>query len=323
MRQPQPVTLRDIISQTEDLSLKEEHDEMKVNEYREFFERNWKNLIFRRVGNVCAERENFVSACVSHYDEIPTVYYSLEELASSVDADTIYKKAILVYKYWYATTTKTALRDNDPYSGESIWFDSRGYRNFDMRRSFWFYEDCKEVSFKAKRPPRVRVENNRLFSDLVCGLVADTRKGPKFTMWFHCSEQFYKLWTMVMYEASDVYPRRNSPSQLLKKLRCNNVELVERRWAKQLLSIEDEEKAKKLSEDIYKHHEIHRTERDSGDWPGIYQAFARYVVYNEQQEDIIEKLRTEYNPDVLVEERELYPENLFYHIDSVVFPGED
>lgn len=271
-----------------------------------------KTLVFRRVGTVYAEDKNFVSALCSYYDKPPVVYSNLHEYMK-VPEDVQERVGIEVYKYYYGYTTSTCLRNNELSKNmkmSSLWFNMFGFHEFDTCGTFEFKEKTKETVSMAKRPPFVRNTkdmhgNARVLSPLICGHVTENSKGFKYTRWFNCSEQFYKLWTLIMY-GPESFPSRNKKHQILKKLRCNNTALY----------VENSKNEGVDEKKVAERYRVHRTEEESFMYHGVYQAIAMYLVYGMEPEEIEKELMEEYEG---LPKKSIYPEDLFKNIHTTFY----
>lgn len=150
----------------------------------------YKNLIFRRVGRSITHQADLVEKLFFIDDancnlrgKNDTTHYTTEQMQKNVE---------LRYKKYFGFTTQTVLRDNDPHEGVELFFTSNRYAELDItnRMTFKFASRVNSV------PPRT--------GDLICGILSPTPQGqdknPKFDRWFICSEQFMRLWTLIMYD---------------------------------------------------------------------------------------------------------------------------
>lgn len=83
-------------------------------------------------------------------------------------------------------TSRTSLRENDPYSGVEIGFANANFAVFDMLKLE--FGPCAKTCLMPRK------------GDLVCGLVEKAQDGRlRFARWFVASEQFFRAWTLCMY----------------------------------------------------------------------------------------------------------------------------
>lgn len=259
----------------------------------------WKDIVFRRVGKTTLRLENFSEGEYLKHDSTSLKFPNFEDYIKQGNEEKREMVGIEKYKYWYGSTTRTQLRRNDRYDG-NIWFDPYGFSEIEIE------DGSMTFSHKQKNAKSVTVPP--LQGSLVCGWVRRAKKGLVFWKWFKCSEQFMKLWTIVMYNPHEVYPRRNRKEQIIRRLRCNNSKV----WLQNNSDATDEEKEKR--------YRVIRTEFVSDKWVGIYQAIARYVVYGDCPEDIRKDIEKEYSTGEhkiekwLPEEYDPYPESILSRI---------
>ena len=73
---------------------------------------------------------------------------------------------------FYGFTHNHIIRSNDPYEGRQIFFNNYSF-------------DSSSSSFPS-------------VNDLICGIVEETIKGPKYKYWFVCPYDFLYLWTLAL-----------------------------------------------------------------------------------------------------------------------------
>lgn len=102
-------------------------------------------------------------------------------------------------KNFYSITNFRSLRNNDEFDGETIIARSENFMSFNPI-SFEM-EDVGKDSSGWVPLPRPKGIVARFSGDLICGTVSRTKSGKPFYMeWFLCSEQFLRLWTLLMYK---------------------------------------------------------------------------------------------------------------------------
>lgn len=97
---------------------------------------------------------------------------------------------------FYGFTSPCALRANDPVPGERLFFHQKHRAELNPV-TFTFAPAGLTVQSVV---PRAR--------DLLCGEVrrpGTAEKSPVCVRWFICSEQFYRMWTLVMYDKHDSF----------------------------------------------------------------------------------------------------------------------
>ena len=209
----------------------------------------WKNLIFRRVGEIAILSRDLEK--ITYLDPFG------EEKIHNVSGLTPEEKkqnVAFFYRKFCGVTKPTDLRSNDIYGGKSIRFSNSDYSEIDFEKTFRFGE--RKDHHEVPRPGM-----------LLCGLVKRGSGDYYYDRWFSCSETFYKLWTIIQYNPTDVYPRKNTKSQILKKLHNNN----------SLWWIRNNSEAS-VMEKKERFHRI-RTEAVSRKYHNIYQSTALLTVY--------------------------------------------
>ena len=95
----------------------------------------------------------------------------------------------------FVTMTETRImRRNDEFSDESIVVPSENFSNFDP-------VSLKLVRDLNENVPLPRPAQKGASSDLICGHVSRSKEGkPYYSSWFLCSEQFLRLWTLLMHD---------------------------------------------------------------------------------------------------------------------------
>ena len=173
---------------------------------REILSHRWKDLIFRRIDEVITTKSSLKK--ISYLDVFGE---KVLDTPQGLTKDEYKKNVSFFYSHFRGVTKPISLRANDHLEGQTIRFHSNDYCEIDMddKMTFWF-------GGKDKRQEAPR------YGMLVCGVVKNSKSGCYYDKWFVCSESFYKLWTIIQYEAKEVYPQKNSQSQILRKLHTNN-----------------------------------------------------------------------------------------------------
>lgn len=154
-----------------------------ASQYKEFMKEKLKSLIFRRVKTV--EKQNYVrSEYVTHNDT--TVF--IDDGSQTFTEEEYEKNIREIYDSFSFSTTTSNLRRNDEFKGVSIIGFSKNYAEIDI------------FSWEFKRKVQNVPPKN---GDLVCGIIDTTKKRPEYFCWFICSEQFYRMWTILMYGTTD------------------------------------------------------------------------------------------------------------------------
>ena len=144
-------------------------------------------LVFRRVGTVL----------VHEHQKIMTKFYSDDSTFYKAGVDDVFtdeeetQNVERVYKVYHGFTTVAYVRETDPIFAirHTIGFDTKNMCELDM----------EELSFKLKKigeeVPKILVKPG----DLIAGFVVNRKDNPVYIKWFVCSEQFLRLWTLLMY----------------------------------------------------------------------------------------------------------------------------
>jgi hypothetical protein len=172
--------------------------------------KNFNNLIFRRVSQVFVKKEHLIETVVTRViPSVPGASIS-ESFPPGTPVSVIYKAGTPRgdptpkeydqnveerYSRFYFFTGDAAMRDNDRHGKISIFGASNKYSQIDIvgaKMDFRFsYENEDRMNLV---PPRV--------GDLVCGITTKDhvgRKNPAYKFWFTCSEQFLHAWTAIRY----------------------------------------------------------------------------------------------------------------------------
>lgn len=160
-------------------------------------------LIFRRVFCVTTRDEDLMS--VMKYTCCgPLPFTDPSATPSKQEHDQYYE---YMYSNFEVTTSKFALRPNDPVHGREIILYPYKYAEMNIANGTFEFERKKRFV-----PPRE--------SDLVCFTIDTDSPKLKVKNWFVCSEQFYRMWSILMTEN---YPRSNDMHFLFKGSKlCTN-----------------------------------------------------------------------------------------------------
>ena len=161
--------------------------------FRGFFS----NLVFRRVGSIKAENKNLqgMSVVTANSDgSLNKVFHSGEDvLAKNIKfPEQVFKQNVVEHLESFSFFTKpnskgAPLYKSDPFPDKAIYGVSSRYAELDLLTLSF-------VPRKCNTPPRADEGEQ---SELVCGLVESGPKGPRYTCWFTCSEQFYRLVQLI------------------------------------------------------------------------------------------------------------------------------
>ena len=187
-------------------------EESGLDRFREKILKSFKKLNFRRVGNVIAEKENWMRT--EFYQpqgdgNISLSSYTQENVETMPDfSEDDYKRKVVDFytDYKFYTTKKPLRTDEDKIGDGYILCEAK---NHCQLNPFTFKFDREYSGDERLVLPRE--------GDLVCLLPISGKGGriPEAKYWFVCSEQFMKAWTLIVYKDHDTF----------KKLACNEQEL--------------------------------------------------------------------------------------------------
>jgi len=149
----------------------------------------WDNIVFRRV--------KFISAKISDITHYTKFDITLENTLDCITVSSIdvshsefdNKWMVCHYSHYRGLTTKNGVR-KDMYHGQEIRFTSDTFSELD-------FSDNMELSFMGGINDGGSVLPHAY--QIICGTVTTDCYGePNFSKWFRCSEQFLRLWTLVM-----------------------------------------------------------------------------------------------------------------------------
>ena len=217
-------------------------------------------MIFRRVTKI--HKRDFLE--VRYYVDIDS-YEIIDDDDLTKYRESEYEKNVEErYNMYRGMVSKSKLRDNDKYAGESIAFYSQTYSEF----VFLELDFVKATNYVPPRP-----------GDLICGIVSRTDKGLVYDNWFNCSDQFLRTWTAIMYDKHDIFPRID-----LRKWLFTGNRLTTNNYYKWLMSHHDEngKQIKEVDqEEQRKRYFRLRTESASKSWLHTYAAVVLMVRYGE------------------------------------------
>lgn len=252
---------------------------ISVNPFRTTLREKWGNFIFRRVYsakcNICSSVHISGNECdnaqCNLYNHEGTCIQS-EPYMDRLEANNDVKDRLaeVVCNDFSGSTTRSPLRKNDKHKGILL-FNSDNYYEVDLTDTL----SC-DITLTRKSILLPKKDG------LICGLVGDNNE---YTKWFNCSEQFYKLWTIIMCNDPKIcFPKNNHQHQIVNRLKCNKVKL----WAETEGKDKDEHTKSKRAYII-------RTELSSGcSYYSLYQLLALKVVYQNEMKLCMEEFPGEF-----------------------------
>lgn len=210
--------------EAEDADVMESPYSSGLDNLRDTFLRNTRDLIFRTVEEVKT----------SDYEQLGVVFLNPDQ--NGVVVSTIFKPGVDLpvftpkekerrverhFRKFFCFTKETALRPGSP--GEAkvgrkrVFLDSNNYSQLD------FFD---EMDFKFSKLPEDR-KNTVLpvKGDIVCILPVHGKngRGPEAKFWFICSPQFLRTWTLIHYKEHDAIKAiATDESTLMKKVFSGN-----------------------------------------------------------------------------------------------------
>lgn len=173
---------------------------------------NLGKLIFRRVSRVFSYRKDMTEVNYHTTEDGKTSVCKQLDIHEYRDKnytkDEIERNIEYKHKMFYFFASEAPLRDNDNWGRQEIYCASNNYSQVDLTGECtlgFSIDRLMRVNYVAPRP-----------GDLVCMEVQPPTKGrknPEAKFWMTCSEQFMRMWTLVMYdnhasfEAGGVEPR--------------------------------------------------------------------------------------------------------------------
>ena len=242
-----------------------------------------KRFVFRRVSSVT----NFQLSQIRYYTK-PDEYKKIGTIEFLSDQE-IEKNVEFRYHDYYGWSSKTTLRKPDAFTKKSIFFEKKYFGIFDP---ILLQIKPETATQKDVAPPRK--------GDLLCGVVESSSQGKLYySQWFICSEQFYRAWTLLMYDTHSAFKKAEQKKCGAKAYWMSGNRLMTNNYIKWLLGCEkigvvpsDKEQKKR-----YWHQ---RCEQIARTWIHVYCALVIIVRYDE--------LPSEFNiPVVRGDESRPYP----------------
>jgi len=229
-------------------------------ELQNAIERQFSRLTFRRVKRI-------------HFSEdFNVIHFSPSGKRKSYgknlpsDKEQMHKEWQVRCQEYYGTTLDVPVRDDvDPCIGQEILFSSKNYAELDITKNCSLDFDFKPKSVYAPQ------EN-----DLLCGIVSETGR-PTFEVWFNCSDQFLRAWTMLMHDEHESFKYREPR---LKKYMFSGNRLCTHSFLKWKMA-HQQNRLDLPPKEISKRFYHLRTEFVSRQWVHVYAALVLMVRYGE------------------------------------------
>jgi len=154
-----------------------------------------KTLVFRRVSSIT----HFQLSKIRYYTK-PDEHQQVVNGRSFTDQEWE-RNVECQYNSYYGWSSKTALRSNDSFSDIFIFYEKKNFGTFDPIR----FQIEPDPTNQRDVPPRE--------GDLLCGIIKPDATGKLcYCKWFICSEQFYRAWTLMMYDTHSSFKKAEQKS---------------------------------------------------------------------------------------------------------------
>lgn len=205
-----------------------------INSLRKWFVDKTGDFVFRYVHNVTAHPEHIIDTEIISVMDDGKI--EKQQIPGVITADDVHlspavfeKTATPHYSRFFGFTKKNKLRATDPCEdGSSIFFNSATCGFFNAPFLDLVPRPGKRHRFPLPRP------SHKDKGDLIAGFVVKGEKGWKYTNWFICSEQFFTLWTLIMFpEGHESLCRDKASPDALKQAMLHTNRLVSnpfKRW---------------------------------------------------------------------------------------------
>ena len=236
----------------EAISILEQYHSLKS--VGESVKNKFKHLVFRRINYVQSFQPQRFLEFPSHRKPYKGSLYSKMWKQYGVEQS----------KDFCGFTSHFCLRETDLYKAKQMPFSKQGYAVLDPIT-------LEMTPTKSFITPRV--------GDLICGVVDTTTDEPFFDKWFICSEQFYRCYTLIMFQNHESFKnahKRHNPEQYW----MSGNRLMTNSHLKWILSLEEHNLPCVPDENKWKYWHL-RTEPMSVNWIHIYCALVYLVRYNE------------------------------------------
>ena len=233
---------------------------------RQHLQEKMKDFVFRRVGKVVAKEEN-KERTVYSFPCGKMEIHSIEGYPS----DEIEKRIVKEYSRFFAFTTENTLRDNDPHKGKSVYLSSGGITEPSITDlTFTLQNEWG----KKKIPPQT--------GDLVCMIFdkedsAKKSKNPRAKLWWICSEQFLRFWTLVMFDDHPSFEGKGKEPRMEERLMSGN-RLNTNSYLKYMQACSSQNILHDFDE-VRERFRVMRTEEASKNWCHVYSALILMVRY--------------------------------------------
>ncbi len=229
------------------------------------------NLVFRRVGKTHYSRNSFERGLhyefdVSSFEARSKEVFRMDDLPENPELSKEWEVRCKRFSGVAKKAGFRGIRDTDKCPRVPISFNSGDYSELDITKTCSF-------EFNPRRRHKVLPQ----VGDLICGLVSGGSK-PKFTRWFICSEQFLRMWTLLMYEDHDSF--KGKTEARLRDFSMTGNKLCTNSFLKWMMALKDNRK-QVSQEEADKRYWCLRTEYPSRQWVHVYCALVLLARWGE------------------------------------------
>ena len=226
-----------------------------------------KLLVFRRVYSVT----HFQLSKIQYHTK-PDECHQVADGDSLTDREWL-RNAECHYRNYYGWSSKTSLRSNDSSPDRYIFYEKKDFGTFDPIH----FQIDPAATPQSAVPPRE--------GDLLCGIVKPDATGKLcYSKWFICSEQFYRAWTLMMYDTHTSFTKAEQKGCGEKTYWMSGNRLMTNNYLKWILGSKELGITPSDAEqnDRYWHQ---RCEKIARTWIHIYCAQVLIIRYNESPSD--------------------------------------
>ena len=225
----------------------------------ESFRLSLEHLVFRRVVSVSAQENDLQSICYySNSDNFS--FITLNEFKNGNCTKNQLEKIEFRYRKFTVGTSLCSLR-NDSYNGIQIFCLSEDYAEIDLENLQFVKKSCTIL-------PRT--------GDLVCILMNPS--SDSVASWFTCSEQFMRMWTVLMFAKHPSFEARGREPRMRERLMSGN-RLNTNSFLKWKLAHEQSDI--QIDQTASDRFVCMRTEKTSKKWIHVYSALVLMIRYGE------------------------------------------
>ncbi len=222
-----------------------------------------KPFVFRRVSRV----SHFPLSQIRYYTK-PNVYTKVANV-STFSKQEFDQNLECRYHNYYGWSSKVSLRENDAFPEHSIFFEKNSFGRFDPI----LLQIDPDSTNQRDVPPRE--------GDLICGIVKrNSQNNLHYSQWFICSEQFYRAWTLLMYDSHSSFQKAEKKKCGAKSYWMSGNRLMTNNYLKWMLGSEKQEIIPSEEEQSRRYWHL-RCETPARTWIHVYCALVLIVRYGE------------------------------------------